>query len=705
MRRVVLGVVLALAFAACSRDSEVGSSPAAVDAWSGDLPIAAPWLRGQLPPTVLSYQRLPHPFGLIAIPKGNGFNAALGSDANIRNLVAIQQGIEQNLVTQVPLLDDPRADLLIGQLRSPVEIAAYGLPSPSALIAMTLKARTNADVEALFGRLAQTEPPLELAAPLDANGIGEVVGLPLSCFVRFEQSTGRLLMLVGAGLTAGSFQLVLDGLPAAGAQHAMHALEQRIDSSGQGWFGWVDMTKALSMAQMFTPAETLQGLEALGLSNMQAVAYGAGVANGKGRLSLLVDVGTNRASRPFPVVANNVTATSVGEPDAAAVLSLPSPAEFARLEAMFLAAVPGAAEGLRQAKDQLREYTGIGIEDVLAAVGPELVLVFDSAGDYSAVRVRDQALFDELVAKVSAKTGVPPVSQNALGATFQHWSLPSTYTLASSANPDGDPAFGVLARMREHVYWTRDGDYLYAASVPQPLMDRVRAGADTNIGEWLANRQRIDVSTSVLAATGKIPKLPRRMYHVYVQMMQSLADLAAADYDVWSMPTADQLALANAGSIGFTMNLGEPYVSLELSYESHPAELFFGAGGLGSVAVVGILAAIAIPAYQDYTMRAQLSVGLAEASAVQVAVAEAYQNTGRFPNAAVADGLSNYDPAPPVAAITVEANTGTIVVEFLPGAVPGDGEIRFEPEAQRDRTLTWQCSGTIPPRYLPAACR
>ena len=55
---------------------------------------------------------------------------------------------------------------------------------------------------------------------------------------------------------------------------------------------------------------------------------------------------------------------------------------------------------------------------------------------------------------------------------------------------------------------------------------------------------------------------------------------------------ADQLALPEKGAIGFSVNLGEPYLSLELSYENHPGELFFGNGGFASVAAIGILAAM-----------------------------------------------------------------------------------------------------------------
>ena len=49
------------------------------------------------------------------------------------------------------------------------------------------------------------------------------------------------------------------------------------------------------------------------------------------------------------------------------------------------------------------------------------------------------------------------------------------------------------------------------------------------------------------------------------------------------------------------------------------------------VAIIGILAAIAIPAYQDYTIRAQVSEGMVLASAAKAAVAETYLNTGVAP--------------------------------------------------------------------------
>ena len=61
------------------------------------------------------------------------------------------------------------------------------------------------------------------------------------------------------------------------------------------------------------------------------------------------------------------------------------------------------------------------------------------------------------------------------------------------------------------------------------------------------------------------------------------------------------------------------------------------------VAIIGILAAIAIPAYQDYTIRAQVSEGMTLAAAAKAAVAETYLNTGDAPADREEAGMSDTD--------------------------------------------------------------
>jgi len=58
------------------------------------------------------------------------------------------------------------------------------------------------------------------------------------------------------------------------------------------------------------------------------------------------------------------------------------------------------------------------------------------------------------------------------------------------------------------------------------------------LGKWLSNQQRMDMSRSVLAASGSSNKLPRRLYYIYIEMLQAIADISEAEFDIWSMPTA-----------------------------------------------------------------------------------------------------------------------------------------------------------------------
>ena len=77
------------------------------------------------------------------------------------------------------------------------------------------------------------------------------------------------------------------------------------------------------------------------------------------------------------------------------------------------------------------------------------------------------------------------------------------------------------------------------------------------------------------------------------------------------------------------------------------------------IAIIGILAAIAIPAYQDYTIRSQASEGITLASSVQIAVADYYAQNGTWPTAMTGGGTAlNYTAAPTGNYVTGIATTG-----------------------------------------------
>ncbi len=127
------------------------------------------------------------------------------------------------------------------------------------------------------------------------------------------------------------------------------------------------------------------------------------------------------------------------------------------------------------------------------------------------------------------------------------------------------------------------------------------------------------------------------------------------------------------------------------------------------VAIIGILAAIAIPAYQDYTIRAKVSEGLNLTSAAKVAVVETFQDRGILAASNASAGIPQ--PASIVGNHTtdVEVDDGVITASFtVLGAGVGSGEaIRLTPDTSNLGSVVWTCSrsGGLSTAQVPAECR
>ena len=124
------------------------------------------------------------------------------------------------------------------------------------------------------------------------------------------------------------------------------------------------------------------------------------------------------------------------------------------------------------------------------------------------------------------------------------------------------------------------------------------------------------------------------------------------------------------------------------------------------IAIIGILVAIAVPSYLDYTVRAKVSEGLQMAASAKTAVAETYHTTGQFPASNSAAGLAatqdlkgNY-----VKGIAV-GTAGVITITYNTSSGVSGSTVVLTPTANTG-TLSWSCKGgTIESKYLPAQCR
>jgi type IV pilus assembly protein PilA len=164
------------------------------------------------------------------------------------------------------------------------------------------------------------------------------------------------------------------------------------------------------------------------------------------------------------------------------------------------------------------------------------------------------------------------------------------------------------------------------------------------------------------------------------------------------------------------------------------------------VAIIGILAAIAIPAYQDYTIRSQVTEGLSLAGSIKTAVAERFANTGTWPTSLTDLGIVDTANAetPPFGKYVSEVNLGpaaatpgtfgTIIITYsaqapyLANTAIDGAVLALQPYLSLNNDVIWRCgeavvpagndtdpSGntsdasdaltTVLPKYMPSVCR
>ncbi|HKJ20995.1 MAG TPA: pilin [Woeseiaceae bacterium] len=128
------------------------------------------------------------------------------------------------------------------------------------------------------------------------------------------------------------------------------------------------------------------------------------------------------------------------------------------------------------------------------------------------------------------------------------------------------------------------------------------------------------------------------------------------------------------------------------------------------VAIIGILAAIAIPAYQDYTIRAQVSEGLNLAGGAKAAVAEYTMDRGSWPDTNAVAGISAAGEIQGKYVATVTVTDGLIAVAYGNEAnvILRTGILELSPFTNAG-SVEWDCRSsagpTIQDKHLPAACR
>jgi type IV pilus assembly protein PilA len=132
------------------------------------------------------------------------------------------------------------------------------------------------------------------------------------------------------------------------------------------------------------------------------------------------------------------------------------------------------------------------------------------------------------------------------------------------------------------------------------------------------------------------------------------------------------------------------------------------------VAIIAILAAIAIPAYQNYLIRSQVSEGMVLTSGARAAVSEYYSNKGTFPTNNTAAGIATDTSITGKYVEKVDVANGIITATFKGAGSDANSAIQTKTfvlsPSSNAGSIAWTCNstthaGNVDNKYLPTSCR
>lgn len=696
---------LVLFTAACSDDKKETVKPA-------DKPLVqAAWLQASLPDSTVAYTRVPTAWFLFT-GQDNGFKLAQNNQAHNQQVQAIQAALNQNILSHLEAPVDAVAKLFVEHMASPLEVAFIQESAGKPMPIMVYATRFNfADNKAFNDTLVALTADLEsqgIKHTANDDGTGSFSMPGAMARYQYDAKTQQFVMATGFATSFTVLSNVMDSIK-DNPQHAMQDIQNRIDSSGKGLFAWVNTKQVMPMLTMSLPPQQLEELKAYGLDQMNAIGFGYGVSNGKTRLTMLVDMPKVGIRDFIPAVNNDFDIKTVGTPRTMAMLSIPTYEEQVRLFDSINKAQGNSVDSLEELNKLVMENLGFSVEQLASVFGPELVYFRDDVGGFTATKVNDQELMQQMIdSLVENAQGNYQVTKHQgkeiHSLEFKTFATGQFDDLSNAAPLSADKLF---SNLNSRLYWTIENGYLIYSSVPQPLMERTSRRPSVSLAKWVKENQGQDVRHSLFSATTSVRDLSRNSYHYYLEALLMVADLTEAELDIMALPTADQMDFAEYGAIGFKLDSSDKYLGVEFTFEQSASDILFAGGGMQSVAVVGVLAAVAIPAYQDYTKRAKLAQATVTANSLKSQVAYAQAMGEAFEELDLGKHGIGADLSSAEAVEYVDVEDGVVTIYLNPvtfGNGYSDVYAKFEPIVEKDIIVGWNCDSNVDFKFREKLC-
>jgi len=689
----------------------------AVESITKDDRIVQPaFLRANLPESVFAYVRIPNIWSFGGVAKGNIFDTAVNAQPFFDAVKGVRSGFNENVIPEIDNADvQVLTKLLFQHLTSPVEVMAINevdaaVPIPNLVISASADFSSTDEIQALLIVLAKNEPKIEITTTMQADGYAELSIANVSTQLQWDQEKSRFFILVGGSLSPNKLADVIKTfLP--NIQHQMTEIENTIDSSGQGVFVWANPRKLSSIGSAMGKQLELAPLAMMGVSSMKNIAIGAGTSNGINRLKYIVEMPVTGFRSYLPIITSNLDFNVMGNTKMVAVVGLPSRAGFTSIEnTIALVSQPKDMEGYYKFKKEFNKALGFNIEDLFDFFGQDISFVSDEAGSYVAIRLNDAKKFKTTLDKSIETLGLEYEQRTIAGHTYQHLRIPSIYTKYLEEESTKNKSITenkLLTRLfsvSSHVYWEQEGDYLIMSSIPQTLIDRHYIKTKTPVKNWLEKQQRINPDGSLLMASVRNQGTAEKMYRMHLGALNYLADFTGKPIDMFALATPYEAKIPKESSYGFKISSTKTQLAFELNYESNPFEFLLAGNAYAGVAMLGILSAVAVPAYEDFRVRSVLATGIIDAESVKSKLNEFEIEYGRYPNQYEIKDLK-LDKEEVGHSVTVIPNTGEIEVKYINSKLSSyRNTLKMLPPKQGEST-SWTCQSKVKNKYLPTYCR
>ena len=650
-----------------------------------------PLLREIIPAQALAYVRIPNPWSF-TLEKENAFKNVLANKQHKQYIQQLESAIYQQFLK--PSEETyPELALLLHHLRSPIEMMALQVShiQPRVFVSAELDFDSLEEFNQFLEKIIAKTGFLTIQRLVSTTENGILMAGPISIFVKYNPETHKLNLMGGIAATEDSLEKILE-LPKV-KNHPMYEMENQLDSEHQGLFTWINAEKILPFLQMAISFEIQEQLGKWGLLDVQQLAFGWGVANGKGRLGLTVKLPKTGYREFFPVVSGNLGLNSAGKPGTIVSFSLSVHEWLLGFEKILATEIePKSFNNYQKLKQNFTKKMGFSVEDASQALGSQLLFFTDEVGEFMAIKIDDKTKLESVIKILAEKETIFYETRSQHGKIYHHLSMPSWF---SDIGQQAGLFAKLFSQLNTHYYWIEEDGYLIFSLVPQSLFDRQFYPKRFSMQQWLTENQRQNNQHSLLLISTHFTEIPRHLYYTYLQFLSGLGDILGTKIDLFALPSAIETKLPKEGTYGFKLDIADTHMGFELTFESNPIEWLMQMN-MTSIAFIGVAAAVIIPAYADYTKRSEVAQKFSLLGSIKTPAEEFLGSVERLPELAEL-GLRHEK----FKGMRLLEDKNGYAIKFEDDDLSGELQLIYDFEKS-----IWKCTSLdIEKKYLPSSCK